>query len=73
MPQKLLENDTAITTYETNYENIEQLLLSEVHGKCTKPWVDEVRKTYEGDINIYLLDSHLESLSVEFKNKIQFV
>ena len=53
----------------TNYENIEQLLLSAVHGKCTKPWVDEVKKTYEGDINIYLLDSQLESLSVEFKNK----
>ena len=69
VPQKLLENDNAITTYETNFENIEQLLLSAVHGKCTKPWVDEVRKTNEGDINIYLLNSHLESLSVEFKNK----
>ena len=27
-----------------NYENIEQLLLSAVHGECTKPWVDEVKK-----------------------------
>ena len=69
VPQKLLEIDNAITTYETNFENIEQQLLSAVHGKCTKPWVDEVRKTNEGDINIYLLNSHLESLSVEFKNK----
>ena len=105
VPQKLLENYTASTTYDevsdaktyhrriyvnafnaldavinavkdrfdqpgyTNYENIEQLLLSAVHGKCTKPWVDEIKKTYEGDINIYLLDSQLESLSVELKNK----
>ena len=53
----------------TNYENIKQLLLSAVHGKCTQSWVDEVKKTYEGDINTYLLDSQLESLSVEFKNK----
>ena len=69
LPQKLLENDTASTTYDevsdvktyhrhmyfnaldavinavkdqfdrpgyTNYENIEQQLLSAVHGKCTK-------------------------------------
>ena len=44
------------------------MLLSAVHWKCTKPWVDEV-KQHEGNINIYLLDSQLESLPVEFKNK----
>ena len=87
MPQRLLENDTASTTYDevsdvktyhrriyfdtldavinavkdrfdkpgyTNYENIEQLLLSAVHAKCTKPWVYEVKNIYECDINIYL-------------------
>ena len=53
----------------SNYENIEQLLLSAVHGKCKKTWVDEVTKICEGDINIYLLDPQLESLSVRFKNK----
>ena len=45
------------------------MLLSAVHGKYTKPWVDEVKKRYEGDINIYLLDSQLESLSEEFESK----
>ena len=40
-----------------------------MHGQCMKPWVDEVGKTYEGDINIYLHDSQLESLKI----KIQFV
>ena len=77
VPQKLLENDTATTTYDevsdvktyhrrisfnpldgvinavkyrfdqpgyTNYENIEQLLLSAVHWKRAKPWVDELKK-----------------------------